>query len=114
MGKVHFRDFFARAFKGKKSFCVQKSNPAYSYIARECPNSFSKDESGNFIISADREELANVREAIVRIKSVTRRVEVGSNEYEYFLNEYRQNSPMRDLYGNIVLNDEMVTFGRKM
>ena len=85
---------------------IRKSDPAYNYLDREYHNEFAKDGNDNLLLRIEIAEISRKREALIELKRSIRKVSKGTNAYGFFVNEYRQNQPMRDAYGNIILNDE--------
>ena len=56
---------------------------------------------------ADALMIKRKKEELMELKRTIRRVSVGTSAYQFFINEYRQNTPMRDVYGNIILSDDL-------
>lgn len=100
--KIHLTSLFQRLFRTDETISIKRTDPVYGFFLTECPYETTKDPSGNLIIRKEKEELIRLKEHIGRV------ISVGNNSYSYFVNEYRQNSPVRDSYGNIILNDEIV------
>ena len=108
MGNYHLTSMFFKAFKKPNTLSVRKADPAYSYFEREYQSEFAKDGNDNLLIRAEIENIRRVREGLLRLRRTIRRVTIGSTAYDFFVNEYRQNMPMRDAFGNIVLSDDEV------
>lgn len=100
--KIHLTSLFQRLFRTDETISIKRTDPVYGFFLNECPYETTKDPRGNLIIRKEKEELIRLKEHIGRV------ISVGNNSYSYFINEYRQNSPVRDSYGNIILNDEIV------
>ena len=98
--RIHMKSIFARRFKDE-TFIVDKASNVYAFFKTECPNEITKDQLGNLIVR--RERLQEIRRNISRI------IDFGSDSYSYFKCEYRQNSPVQDSFGNIIINDEIAT-----
>jgi len=99
--KIHLTSLFRRLLRKDESFSISRSSRAYSFFKNEYPNQFPTDQHGNLIIGNESETIRTINDHFTRV------VGVGSNVYGYFLNEYRQNSPVRDIYGNIILSDDL-------
>ncbi len=108
MGNYHLTSMFFKAFKKSNTLSVRKSNPAYSFLEREYQNEFAKDGNDNLLVRMEIEEIRRKRNKLIQFKRNMRRISIGSSAYDFFVNEYRQNTPMRDAFGNIVLSDDEV------
>lgn len=82
---------------------VDKSSDAYSFFLTEYPKELTRDLDGDLIIRREKENLIELK------KYISRLAVVGSDAYSYFINEYRQNSPVFDAFGNIIVNDEIIS-----
>ncbi len=102
-----FISVFEKAFKRGDSFTIYKSSKAYDFFSNECPKQFCKDLNGNFLVKNDNDVAKDTYEELSSSFS-SRKINVGSDSYSYFMSEYRQNSPTTDYYGNFILNDEIV------
>ena len=99
--KCHLTSLFQRVLRKDETYRVSRSNRAFAFFKNECQNDITIDSNGDLIVRAEREPVAS-RAFLDRI------IDISSDSYTYFLNEYRQNSPVRDCFGNIILNDEIV------
>ena len=108
MGKNHLTSLFLRTFRKTNTLSVRKSNPAYAFLEREYRNEFAKDGNDNLLVRTEIVEIRKKKEELMELKRSIRRITIGSSAYDYFINEYRQNTPMRDAYGNIILSDDTV------
>ena len=108
MGKVHLKSLFEGVFKKSEQICIQKSNPSFSYFLAEYPNEYNQLD-GNFIVRSEIQAIQEKKEKLRRFRSsLARKIMIGTNEFLYFSDEYRQNAMMRDHLGNIVLDDETI------
>ena len=100
--KCHITSMFSRLIKKDESLRICKSHRAYEYFIKEYHNEIVFDGKGNIILRNERERLEKAKERLCRY------IQYGSEAYQYYLNEYRQNSPLRDSDGNIILSDDIV------
>ena len=108
MSKIHLKSLFEGVIRKSGTVSVQRSNPAYSYLVCEYPHEYNKSE-GTFILRREIADIQEKRSILMAFRSsIERTIGVGTEEFEYFNNEYRQNSMMRDVKGNIVLDDETI------
>lgn len=105
--KCHLTSLFRRVLRKDETFRISKANKAYSFFVNECHNDITTDPNGDLIVRAEEKASELVSSFLDRV------INVGSDSYGYFINEYRQNSPVRDCFGNIILNDEIVKRGIK-
>ncbi len=108
MSKIHLKSLFERAFRKDHSISVTRTSPAYSYLVNEYPHEFDKTDK-TLVIRSEIDAIEQQKAELVKLRSGLRSIPVGTVEFEYFINEYRQNSMMRDSLGNIVLDDATVT-----
>lgn len=108
MSKIHLKSLFERAFRKDYSISVTRTSPAYSYLVNEYPHEFDKADK-TLVIRSEIDAIEQQKAELVKLRSGIRSIPVGTVEFEYFINEYRQNSMMRDSLGNIVLDDATVT-----
>ena len=97
----HITSFFKKRFNEDTTLTVSRTSPAYRFFISEYKNGLQKDLKGDLIIRKEKERLIELKKYISQI------ISMNSAAYGYFLSEYRQNSPARDLNGNIILNDEI-------
>lgn len=95
-----FTGVLKRLFNGDNSIKISKSSKSYQFILNEYPNRFSMDSSDSFIIPVDREKHV--------VREHKKIINLGTQSYGYFACEYRTNPLCRDLYGNIILSDDIV------
>ncbi len=99
--KCHITSMFSRLFKKDESLRICKSHRAYEYFKKEYAHEIFFDGKGNIIMRNERERLEKTKERICRY------IKYGTEAYQYYLNEYRENSPLRDASGNIILSDDI-------
>ena len=101
-----FISVFEKAFKRGEVFTVNKSSKAYEFFSNEYPKEYCRDLNGNYIVKNTDEGKDTYKKVSDPFPS--RKVDLGSDSYSYFMSEYRQNSPTTDIFGNFLLNDEIV------
>lgn len=104
----HITSFFAKAFRKDTTFVISRSNPAYEFYRDEYRNEQTRDPEGNLIVRSEREKLVRLRNYFDRL------IDMNSDAYSYFVNEYRQNSPLQDQFGNILLYDDIIEEPKKL
>ena len=104
----HMTSFFERLFAENTTLTITKSNPSYKFFVSEYKNGLQRDQNGDLLINNEKERLMKLKRHICQI--ITR----GTDAYSYYINEYRENSPVQDEQGNIILYDEIVEKQRKM
>jgi hypothetical protein len=107
-----FESFLNRLKKGKTTYRITKGCDAYKFYSTECPNYFIKDNSGSFLVSDNNYEIDTMDNGITQV-SFDRKIVPGTEAYQYIRCEYRQNSPIIDIDGNYLLNDEMILTKRR-
>ena len=107
VGKNHLTSLFLKTFRKTNTLSIRKSDPAYEFLEREYKNEFAKDGNDNLLVRTEILEIRRKKEELMELKRTIRRVSVGTSAYQFFINEYRQNTPMRDTYGNIILSDDL-------
>ena len=75
----------------------------------ECKNEFSKDANDNILLRMDIERIEKQKDELFTLKHSIRKIGKSTGAYDFFIQEYRQNMPMRDCYGNIILSDDMIS-----
>ena len=98
----HITSFFRQKFEEDTTLTITRTSPSYSFFISEFKNGLSRDPNGNLLIRKEKERLIKLRKYVSQI------ISMGSDAYSYYLNEYRQNSPVQDMNGNIILNEEIV------
>ncbi len=113
MGKCHLKSLYERVFKHSNSISVQRSHPAFSILVSEYPHEYSKQDE-SFIIRGEIADIQERRSILMALRgSIERHIPMGSSEFEYFVNEFRQNQMMRDSRGNILLDDATISSTRR-
>jgi len=102
-----FESFLNRLRSNKTVYKIRPGSDIYKFVSTENPNYYFRDPSGGFIISDNGYEVETFDRTSSILKS-ERKINQGSDIYQYIKCEYRQNSPTLDLNGNYLLNDEMI------
>lgn len=103
----HFTSFFFERFKRDNTLSVSKADSSYTYFVTDYAKETVKGPNGNLLIRQEKERLTKLRNHISLL------IHRNSDTYSYFVNEYRQNAPVQDPYGNIILYDEIAESVRK-
>ncbi len=101
--KCHMTSLFNRLFKKDETIVVCRSSKAYSFLKNECKNNVTPTDEGDLIVRCERDDQRIIERIFDGI------VGFDNPAYSYFINEYRQNSPVRDMFGNIILSDDIRT-----
>ena len=118
--KHHITSFFGKRFERATTYKVERASSYYNYFISEYRGGIDKDLNGNVLISEEEKRssrLAEIQEEKARLKRVKHHIGTvisrRAEAYSYYVNEYRQNSPVQDPYGNIILFDEIEQAVRK-
>ena len=98
--KCHMTSLFRRILNPDESLVISRTNRSFGFFLKECPNDVTRTKEGDLIVRYEREEKTP--------QSSSKIIRRSDDLYSFFLNEYRQNSPVRDQFGNIIISEDLM------
>ena len=114
-----FNSLIEKFVRKHNTYKISKSSDLYNYIITECPSFYGKDVKGDYLVDTTTYDLEKEK----KLKKLARRlfeepaiVKVGSESYNYFVEEFANNKMAKDIYGNILVrsSDEPKTKSKKL
>ena len=104
--KCHMTSLFRRMLNPDESLVISRTNRSFGFFLRECHNDVTRTKEGDLIVRYEREE--KTPKSTRTPQSSSKIIRMSDDLYSFFLNEYRQNSPVRDQFGNIIISEDLM------